>query len=147
MSSLPIRRSGDMLDVADDMDLMLDTWPKWPSTYTVQDGFWHPTTDIYDEEREIVVELELPQVMEKDIDISVEEDHLIVKGKRDRPAEYKEDERYYSERSFGKFHKIVHLPESVDVENVKARFRDGMLTITMMKKQAERGRKIHLEAA
>jgi HSP20 family protein len=147
MSLLPIRRMGNMLDLADDMDLMLDPWTSWPSSYRVQDGFWHPTTNVYDRDSEIVVELELPGVEEKDINVSAEDDELVIKGIRHRPTEYRETEEYISEMSYGKFHRIIDLPGTVDTDNVKARFKGGMLTVTLPKKQKERGKKILLEAA
>lgn len=146
MSLLPIkRRTGDIWNIADEMDRILDTWYRLPSTSIVREGLWHPTMDIYNRNGEIVVELELAGLKEKDVDVSVEEDHLIVEGTRSRSTEYKEGESYYSERAYGTFHRVVHLPVSVDTDKAKASFKDGLLVVTLPKKERERGKKIKLE--
>jgi len=148
MSILPVRSFGTTLDLVDEMDSVLSPWTSWSSPYMVQDGFWHPATNVYDRHGDIVVELELPGIEEKDLEMSVERDELIVKGTRTRPAEYREEDEYTSEIAYGKFHRIIQLPDTVDIDNVKATFKAGLLTITLPKKEmATTGRKILLQAA
>jgi len=103
--------------------------------------------DIYNRNEEIVVELELPGLKESDLDVSIEEDHLIVEGSRSRSTEYKEEESYFSERSYGGFHRIVHLPASVDADSAQARFSEGVLTITLPKKVREGGKRIEVTSS
>jgi len=147
MSLLPIkRRTGDLWSVADEMDRMLDTWYRWPSTSIVREGLWHPTVDVYNRQNDILVELELPGLTKAEVDVSVEEDHLVVEGSRSRSTEYKEEDQYYSERVYGGFHRVVHLPTSVDADNAKASLSNGLLSITLPKKKREGGKKIKLES-
>lgn len=147
MSTLPVRRLGSMLDLTDEFDDMLSPWASWTSPYMVHDGFWHPATNVYNRKEEIVVELELPGIDEKDIDVSAEADELIVTGTRNRPKEYRDEEEYASERSYGKFHRIIRLPNTVDTDGVKASFKAGLLTVTLPKREKARGKRILLAAA
>lgn len=149
MSLLPVRkRTGDMWDIADEMDRAINRWGYgWPLTTTVREGLWHPTMDIFNLDGEILVELELPGLKDKDVNVSVEEDHLIVEGTRNRSTERKEEDAFYSERMYGGFHRVVHLPASVDADKAKAAFNDGLLTITLPKKERERGKKIEVKAS
>jgi HSP20 family protein len=110
-----------------------------------EEGLWHPTMDIYNRKEELVVELEIPGMKPGDIDITVEDNHLIVEGSRNRSSEFSDDERYYSERLFGSFHRVVHLPTDVDDTKSKASFKEGMLVVRLPKKKREGGRKIALE--
>ena len=98
--------------------------------------------DIHTHGDNLVVELELPGVKESDLDISVERDHLVVTGTRKRSSEREENDRYFTERSYGGFHRVVHLPTSVDEEKVTATLKEGLLTITLPKAKEEIGKKV-----
>ena len=130
-------RSSDLWNIADDTDHMVDMWYRSPSASIVRQGLWHPMMDIYIRNGEIVAELELPGLKEDDLDISIEQDHLVVEGSRSRSADYRQEDGYYSERTYGEFRRVVHLPVSVDEDNATASFSDGLLTITLPKKIRE----------
>ena len=144
---LPVRRvSRDPWDAASDLERVFDAMTLFdPRRMIREEGLWHPTMDIYNRKDELVVELEIPGIKPEDIDITVEDNHLIVEGSRSRSSEFSDDERYYSERLFGKLHRVVHLPTDVDDAKSKASFRDGMLVVRLPKKKREGGRKIQLE--
>ncbi len=143
MALLPIRRgSADMSSMLEEMNRMMDACFSQPSRAMVREGLWHPTTDVYNRTEDIVVELELPGVKVNDVNISVEEDHLIVEGTRGRPGVYKEEDQYYLERAFGGFHRVIHLPASVHPDNAKATYSEGVLTITLPKTTRAKGKKI-----
>jgi len=112
---------------------------------TAQEGLWHPTMDIYNRPHELVVELELPGVRMEDVDLRVEENHLILEGTRRRSETYKEDDRFYTERLFGAFHRVVHLPSDVDAEGVEAHFSEGLLMIRLPKIHRTQGKKIEIK--
>lgn len=145
---VPVRReSRDPWDVGGDLGRVFDSpWELHPRR-SLREGLWHPTMDIYNRKDELVVELELPGLKESDLDVSIEEDHLIVEGTRSRFTEYKEEELYFSERSYGGFHRIVHLPTSVDADSAQARFSEGVLTIALPKKVREGGKKIEVTSS
>lgn len=143
---LPIRREArNMWDIAGELDRLFDASCEVFPSQSVAGGLWHPAMDIYNRKDDLVVELELPGLKPEDIDMSLQEDHLVVEGSRGRSSEYSEETVYFSERFFGGFHRVVHLPTSVDADGAKASFKDGLLTITLPKKARERGKRIELE--
>ncbi len=145
MVYLPVRRTpSGVSSVLGDMGRMLDTWCGQPSNQMRQEGLWHPLMDVYDGDKEIVVELEIPGIDPDKIEVSIEEDHLFVEGSRANSRENGSDGRYYSERPSGGFHRIVHLSCSVDPDNVHAKYRDGILEITLPKQERARGKKIEV---
>ncbi len=81
---------------------------------------WAPAVDIYETDKEIVMKAELPEMQEKDIEIKVEDNILIVAGERKMEKEVKEENYHRIERSYGSFHRSFTLPHTVDRENIKA---------------------------
>ena len=145
---VPIRlERRNLWDVAEDLERVFDApfdSDLLPSM-RVREGLWHPTMDIYNRPDEIVVELEVPGVKKEDVDLTIEENHLIVEGKRSQSDEYKVEDRQYSERPYGGFHRVVHLPASVDAGRAEARFTDGVLVIRLPKVKHEGGTKIGIK--
>jgi HSP20 family protein len=95
------------------------------------EGFgWKPDTDIYREDSTLVVQAELPGLEPaKDLDISVENNVLQIKGEKSESKEVSETDRYVSERRYGSFQRSVMLPEGVDPEAVSATYDNGILTV------------------
>lgn len=111
-------------------------------------GGW-PTADVSETEKAIEVSVELPGMDEKDIDVSVTDDTLTIRGEKKSDTEKKEKGYYLSERSFGSFHRAIALPASVDTDKVEARFKKGVLTLTLPKtpEAQEKVKKISVRAA
>jgi HSP20 family protein len=103
---------------------------------------WAPPVDILETENELVVKADLPEVKISDISISLENGTLSLKG--DRRFEKKEEKGGYHriERSYGTFARQFTLPDTVDPEKVNASFKDGVLTITLPKKEIAKPRSI-----
>jgi HSP20 family protein len=143
---VPVRReSGNLWDVAEELDRVFDSpFDLLPAT-RVREGLWHPTVNVYNRPHEIIVELEVPGVKMEDLDLTVEDNHLVVEGTRSRAEEFKEEDRIYSERAFGAFHRVVHLPAYVDAEKSEARLNEGLLVICLPKTKREGGRKIEVK--
>jgi len=146
MAFIPTKKmSFNLPSVFNNFNQMLDAWQRQPSSsQDSPEGLWHPLMNIYDHSEEIIVELELPGMNPEAVDISIEEDHLYVEGRRTYNNEYGEENCYYSERSLGDFHRIIHLQTSVDPENVKAKYRDGILTINLPKQERLKGKRIKI---
>lgn len=111
-------------------------------------GGW-PTADVSESDKAIEVTVELPGMDEKDIDVSVTEDILTIRGEKKSETEKKEKGYYLSERSFGSFHRSIPLPASVDTSKVDAQFKKGVLTITLPKtpEAQEKIKKISVRAS
>jgi HSP20 family protein len=92
-----------------------------------------PKVDVVDREDEIVVKAEVPGVDKKDLDVSVSEDSVTIKGTTSHEEKGEEGDFYRCEISRGSFSRTVALPASVDGGKAKADFKDGMLELTLPK--------------
>jgi len=98
---------------------------------------------LWDDEDHFYVEAELPGVREGDVDVTVHNGMLFIRGER-RPEEGR---RYlYNGRSFGRFERVITLPEAVNTDDVQAVLKDGILSITLPKSPEAKPRKISLRA-
>lgn len=108
---------------------------------------WHPSVDIYEDENNVYVKMDLPGITKDDINISFDGHILSVTGRRE--AEDIEDEGgsyWFRERFTGEFHRYVHIPGDVDSEQLKARFKDGVLEVTLPKSEKAKAKKIPIES-
>jgi HSP20 family protein len=93
-----------------------------------------PRVDVSETDSEVKIEAELPGVDEKDVEVVLSEGRLTIKGEKKQETEDKGDNYYRMERSYGKFSRVIPLPDGVvDNENVDATFKNGVLTITLPK--------------
>ncbi|WJW76630.1 Hsp20/alpha crystallin family protein [Thiohalobacter sp. IOR34] len=119
-------------------------WPSWAEMPAVYSGPG-PKVDIIDREDEILLRAELPGVDKKDIDISVNEDSVTLKGST--KLEHKEEKGDYvrSEIAQGSFSRTLTLPASVDPDKAKASFKDGILELTLPKQARSKRKTIKVE--
>lgn len=118
-----------------------------PSRDTGLFSGWSPSLDVYDDKDSLVVTVELPGLKKEDIAISFHDGSLTVSGERKHEVEQKKSgSTFRSERYFGKFQRTVSLPARVDVGNVKAAYKDGILTVTLPKAEEAKPRQIEVKA-
>jgi len=96
-------------------------------------GAFTPKLNVIENEKEISIHAELPGMDEKDIDVSLSKNSLIIKGEKREEKEDKGSNCYLMERSYGSFSRIIPLPVEVDEFNIKASFKKGMLSIVLPK--------------
>ena len=106
---------------------------EWPLTPYARN--WNPRLDVAETEKEILVTAELPGMEEKDINISLSGDQLIIGGEKHDEKEEKGKTYHRIERNWGSFQRVLPLYWEVDRNNVKAIFSKGVLTITLYKTQ------------
>jgi HSP20 family protein len=111
------------------------------------DASWTPAVDIHEEAKQFVVRADLPGVTPKDIEITAEKGVLALRGSRD--FEQKSDDGHYSriERVTGKFVRTFTLPENVATDQINAKFKDGVLELTIPKIAKPEPRRIEVQAA
>jgi HSP20 family protein len=95
---------------------------------------WQPCCDVAETDEAIIVEVELPGMERKDVRVEVEGETLRITGERRATVERQDRQYYRMERSYGHFSRQLRLPSTVDRERIRARFRAGILTITLPKK-------------
>ena len=94
---------------------------------------YSPRMDVIESDTAFELELDLPGVKPSDVNIDIEEDHVMVHGKRVQKETPEGVERQRSERSFGDFKRTVKLPKMIDKDSITANFEDGVLSIVMPK--------------
>ena len=101
-----------------------------------------PPVDIYENEHNIVLKMEVPGVEQKDIDIRLENQTLTVRGERKFEKEEKEENFHRIERRYGSFVRSFTLPNTVDTENVNAEYEAGVLKISLAKRAEAKPKQI-----
>ena len=96
-------------------------------------GVFNPKVDVTENDKEIKISAELPGMGEKDIDVSLQNDMLTIKGEKKEEKEDKGKDYYRMERSYGSFSRTITLPIEVETEKVEAKFKKGVLSITLPK--------------
>jgi len=108
---------------------------------------WAPPVDIYENGDNLVLKAELPGVNPDDVEIRVEDNTLYLKGERKFEKEVKEQSYHRVERSYGTFTRTFSLPNSIDAVKVAANYQDGVLTLTMPKKEEAKPKTIKINVA
>ncbi len=108
---------------------------------------WAPAVDIYETDQDVVLKAELPGVDPKDVEIRVEDGTLYLKGQRKFENEVKEENYHRVERSYGSFTRSFALPSSVNSEKAKAEYKDGLLTLTLPKREEAKPKTIQIDVS
>ncbi|MFW2371507.1 MAG: Hsp20/alpha crystallin family protein [Gammaproteobacteria bacterium] len=119
-------------------------WPSWDEFALPFEGR-APSVDIIDRDNEIQLRAEIPGVEKKDLDISVTEDSVSIKGSTEHEEVEEKGEYYRRETSSGSFSRTVMLPSEVDSSKVKAKFKNGVLEMTLAKVKQSKRQKISVE--
>ncbi|MBA3269097.1 MAG: Hsp20/alpha crystallin family protein [Acidobacteria bacterium] len=110
-------------------------------------GSWTPAVDIYEIEGALVLKAELPDMRRDDIDISVENGTLTIRGERKLDGELKQENFHRVERAYGSFERSFSLPNTVDAVRIGAEYKDGVLTVTLPVREEAKPRTIKIEVA
>ena len=108
---------------------------------------WNPSVDIFENDNEVVIKAELPGMNPKDIDVRLENNVLMLKGERQFEKETKEENYHRIEREYGSFSRSFALPTAVNGDSVTAEYKDGVLKITLPKREETKPKPIKIEAA
>ncbi len=106
---------------------------------------WKPAVDVAETESDITVKAEIPGIDPKDVDISITGDKLTLKGEKKEEKEKVGKCYHRVESSYGSFKRVIDLPVSVDVEKVVAKGENGLLEITLPKKEESKTKKINVK--
>ena len=113
-----------------------------------QRGGWVPPVDIFETDgRDLVIKAELPDMTREDIEVTVENNTLTLRGTKKLPADVKEEQFRRIERSYGSFARSFTLPNTVDAAKVGAEYKNGVLTVKLPFKDEAKPRTINVEVA
>jgi HSP20 family protein len=108
---------------------------------------WNPSVDIFENDNEIVLKAELPGMDIKDIEVRLENNVLTLKGERRFEKETKEENYHRIEREYGTFSRAFTLPGAVNVDKATAEYKEGILKVTVPKKEEVKPKPIKIAAA
>ena len=109
---------------------------------------WVPAVDIYQTgDKELVLKAELPEMSREDIEITVENTTLTIKGEKKLPADVTQEQFHHIERRHGRFSRSFSLPQTVDNAKVSAEYRNGVLTVRLPLREEAKPRQIQVEVA
>ena len=111
-------------------------------------GGWLPPVDIFETAgRDLVIKVELPDVNREDVEVTVENNTLTLRGEKKLPTDVKEEQFRRVERRYGTFTRSFTLPNTVDASKVSAEFKNGVLTVKLPFKEEAKPRTINVEVA
>ena len=111
-------------------------------------GSWTPAVDIFEtDSHDLVLKAELPSMSREDLEVSVENSTLVLKGTKKFDAEVKEENYRRIERTYGTFHRSFSLPNTVDAAKVSADFKNGVLTVKLPFREEAKPRTINVEVS
>ena len=107
---------------------------------------WGPAVELTEENGAYRLTAELPGIRREDVEITLEDNVLTLKGKKEEEKEEKDKQYHLSERRYGEFQRSFLLPRSVATDEIRAEMKDGVLTVTLPKSQEAMGRRIEIKA-
>ncbi|BFT94217.1 MAG: hypothetical protein MNSN_08690 [Minisyncoccus archaeiphilus] len=116
---------------------------KQSNSWSIDEG--QLVIDVYETEKELVVQSAISGIRTEDLDISLENDMLIIKGERPDPNESKSKKYFIRECYFGPFTREIILPREIDTSKIKAEIKEGILTIKMVKIERAKNKRINLD--
>lgn len=106
---------------------------------------WTPAVDIYEDSDAFLIKLELPEVSKDDVKVSLDDNKLSISGERKFENDDKREGYHRVERSYGQFYRSFTLPPNVNVEAINAQFTDGVLRLTLPKKEEAKPKQIEVK--
>lgn len=142
--NLPSSSLDPLLHVHREMDRLFEDafrgfgvhWPRLalPTSASPWPGLLRPALDLQETDKQYRITLEAPGVDEKDIQLSLDDDVLWIRGEKRQEQEHKDGQYHRVERSYGSFQRALNLPEDANQDAIKASFKNGVLTVTIDKR-------------
>lgn len=127
--------------------LFEDLWSNQDGGTNGERTVWRPSVDIRESDHEFLIHADLPGISKEDIDITVVDGRLTIKGQRHREKESKEGGLHRVERAYGTFARTFDLPAAVSTEAVAATYKDGVLEVTVPKAEEARPKQIEVKVS
>jgi HSP20 family protein len=136
----------DLISIQDRMNKLFEqTLSRSRAEEGIAATTWTPAVDIYETPETIVMKAELPGLTRDDLDIQIRDNTLTLRGERRFAKDVQEENYLRIERAYGSFQRSFTLPTSIQQENVRAVFKDGVLELTLPKAEGAKPKKIAIE--
>jgi HSP20 family protein len=152
------KKAGEVMPWRDEMERFFDRtmrgfggWPWRPAMHRHFFPFyqraehWVPEVDILEQDKHLLVKVDLPGMKREDIEVGVEGDMLVIRGHRAEEKEIKEENYYCAERATGEFYRSFTLPEGVDADTIQATYENGVLEVKVPLPVAQEAKKLKVE--
>ncbi len=140
----PFNEFGSLAKTINDLNRVFNV-PHFFSDEGLVKGKWNPTVDVYEDPNGIVLEADLPGLKPGEFELAIENNVLTLKGERKLEKKTEEGNFHRVERSYGNFTRSFTLPATVDVNSVGADFKDGVLKVTLPRKEEAKPRQIQVQ--
>jgi HSP20 family protein len=134
-------------EIQSEMNRLFDNFFGRPTSTVTGTGSraWMPVVDMYETNDDLILDVELPGVREKEISLTITGEVLTVKGDRQFGEQLKDDNYVHMERAYGKFERSIRLPMPVQAGRVTATYRDGVLEVRLPKAEEVRPKEIRID--
>lgn len=144
----PMTRSGEnpFQSIQQAMNRMFnEVWNEPTGALAEWQGRFTPAVDVFEDDQEVRLTVELPGMDEQDITVTARENSVIIEGEKKREHEEKKENYYRREISSGSFYRMITLPAQVDEDRAEARFEKGILTVHLPKTEIARKKEKKIE--
>lgn len=140
----PFSEFGSLAKTINDLNRVFNV-PRFFGDEGLVNGNWNPTVDVYEDQNGIVLEADLPGLKPGEFELAIENNVLTLKGERKFEKKTEEGNYHRVERSYGSFTRSFTLPSTVDVNNVVADFKDGVLKVALPRREETKPRQIQVQ--
>lgn len=147
MSLVPWDPMRELASVRESMNRIFDdAFSRFPSLVSRrEEGWWQPSVDVIDRGKEIVVKANVPGIDPKDVEVTVSENMVNIKGQTAQEKEDKGANYYRRERYYGAIQRSIPLDAKVEAEKAKATFKNGVLEVTVPKVEGAEGKQVQVK--
>lgn len=136
---------GRLFDLRDELDRLFENpFGEWVRSSNLL-SVWNPAVDLYEDAGNVIVKAELPGLKKEEIEVSLHDGVLSISGERKGEKKYEDAQAHRSERFVGVFHRSITLPTEVKADEVKAQYKDGILTVTLPKAEEVKRKQIEVK--
>jgi len=135
----------ELRTMQEQMNRLLDLAWNREAGEELKEGVWQPPVDIYEDEESVVIKAEVPDIDQKDIEVRIEDNTLMLKGERKLDQSIQKENYHRVERYYGPFQRSFSLPATIDQEKIKANCERGVLTIILPKREEKKTKQITVE--
>lgn len=128
-----------------EMDRLWDSFLERPRRKAEEGGPWYPSLDVAETKNDMIIKAEIPGMDPKDIDISLSDGVLTIRGEKKQEREEKEEDYHLIERNYGSFSRSVQLPKGVQSDKITASYNNGVLKVTLPKSEEAKKKEIKIK--
>ena len=141
----PWKPAHELSTLRREMDKLFEDFFGENNTFLPEAGKWIPAVDVSETDENVIVKAEIPGMDTQDIDVTMQGDLLVIKGEKKEKKEEKKENFHRIERRRGTFARAIKMPVPVDANRITAKYKKGVLTVTMPKKEGGKAKQIEVK--